>query len=161
MGALTRAPDKRYWIITLPDGQTFTGKTRKLAAHAAFAAVLYQKTQELETQIQRNRSFRRPSRDLTEEQAGKIYNILVEFAGATPLKRNLFIWSHTEPNGSFEYRFCGYLGFGGKFWNQRDALFVSQYYEHSRSETNYIVAKTNLELEKLYLEEWPVTTPQG
>lgn len=55
---------------------------------------------------------------LTEEVCGKIYDILVKYAGADEREDSKaeFIFSHTRKDyPSTEFRFCGDLGFGGKF----------------------------------------------
>lgn len=56
----------------------------------------------------------------------KAYDILVEHAGAKWFDKYDFVSLETmvETFPSKEYRFCGNLGFGGKFWNN-DSLYVS------------------------------------
>jgi hypothetical protein len=58
---------------------------------------------------------------LTEEFANKVYDILVDEAGAREDERNEFIYHHCiDEFGCQEWRFRGKLGFGGKYkstWN--------------------------------------------
>ena len=50
---------------------------------------------------------------ITKEKAGKVYDLLV---GAYEPDRDNFIYHHTESkDGCSEWRFCGKLGFGGKY----------------------------------------------
>lgn len=58
---------------------------------------------------------------MTEDQAGAVYDILVEHCEASegPLARESFVIAMTGDSPPDEYRFCGALGFGGKFWRRR------------------------------------------
>ena len=74
---------------------------------------------------------------LTEDRANKIYDVLVDLAGANsrPSDRADFIWAHcTCEYGCMEYRFDGHFGFGGKYRSQRNGI---SYY--SETETNEMV----------------------
>lgn len=69
---------------------------------------------------------------LTPRQATKIWNVLFAYAGASGSgqARNDFINSLCDPTANVsEYRFQGFLGFGGKFWNCNDKWSVSCYRE--------------------------------
>lgn len=46
----------------------------------------------------------------------KIFDILVEECGAAESLRSNFVMEHESKDWPTEYRFCGKLGFGGKFW---------------------------------------------
>lgn len=58
---------------------------------------------------------------LSEEKANKVYDLLVSIGGATENDRDDFVYHHcTSEYGCCEWRFCGKLGFGGKYrstWN--------------------------------------------
>jgi hypothetical protein len=83
-----------------------------------------------------------------------IYDILVEEAGANPNDREDFVLTYTRKEyPTTEYRFCGSLGFGGKFWrNQRFGLcpfYVSCYPEDNTRERKVIIEHTNKALAAL------------
>lgn len=52
---------------------------------------------------------------LDAETASRIWDVLVEECGASEQGREDFIRS-VGTHGLTEYRFCGWLGFGGKVW---------------------------------------------
>lgn len=96
----------------------------------------------------------------TEQQLEKIYDILTELAGArthvVTIDGKTFCWekldfvqSHLEKNTT-EYRFCGYLGFGGKY--RVNTNTVTYYSEDETAERIAITKTTNKELKKI-LEE--------
>lgn len=97
---------------------------------------------------------------MTEEQANKIYDILVEECRASdhPDQRRAFVHHLTEylvpenPASSmcFEYRFCGALGFGGKFWVNSGRLYVSCYSEDESPARKAMIARANQRLMPLY-----------
>ncbi len=60
----------------------------------------------------------------------KVWDILVEHAGAKERDRDTFVGASLETNyfrRLIEYRFCGTLGFGGKLWRSDGRLYVSCY----------------------------------
>ena len=67
---------------------------------------------------------------LNEKQANAIYDILVEECGAPEeaYDREYFVRHQTTDEIS-EWRFQGNLGFGGKFWNCNNRLYVNCYRE--------------------------------
>lgn len=76
----------------------------------------------------------------------KVYDILIE-AGADDLDRNTFVHDHTiEYNNKLcrEWRFCGKLGFGGKYW-RRDNV-VSCYSENLTPEREKLIKEINAKL---------------
>lgn len=63
-------------------------------------------------------------RNMTEEFAHKVYDVLVEECGARDddsLDRDDFVYYQSRDTDFtiYEYRFMGALGFGGKFWTTR------------------------------------------
>lgn len=82
---------------------------------------------------------------LTKEAADQIYTILVEEAGALERGRSDFTHYQTH-NHCDEWRFCGLLGFGGKFWRAQDRWYVTCYLEDETVERKAIVERTNKRL---------------
>ena len=81
------------------------------------------------------------------ELANKIFDILVADAGAQEQDRHSFI--HAQCKDEYkcrEFRFCGDLGFGGKFWVNNDRLYVSCYPEDMTKKRGDIVEKVNAKL---------------
>ncbi len=73
-----------------------------------------------------------------------IFNILVKHAGASEDLRESFLYNW----GTSEFRFCGKLGPGGKFWNDGGGFRVDCYKEDETPERLAIMEKVN----KLLLE---------
>lgn len=106
--------------------------------------------------------------DLEREYFGKIYDVLILHAGASSRKRedkgNIIDWEKENFISSHlsisefskdtyvckEWRFCGLLGFGGKYWSGRNK--VDCYREDENKETLKIIEITNEELKKVYEE---------
>lgn len=86
----------------------------------------------------------------TREAAGKIWDILVECAGAYDSKRERDSFIHYQLKGCTEYRFGGKLGFGGKFWNNASMWYVNCYKEDLTPELEKIIEDTNTRLKALY-----------
>jgi hypothetical protein len=87
---------------------------------------------------------------MTAERANEIYNILVEFGGAPESERDPFVYSYMMGDLD-EWRFCGKLGFGGKYWNKRNA--VSCYPEDETPQRIELINKINeiLTLQSLFI----------
>lgn len=84
----------------------------------------------------------------TIEQANKVYDVLEEFTGANPDWRDDFVYNHTEADYMCnEWRFCGNLGFGGKYWSQTND--VTCYPEDMDIERETIIKLTNKNLKKV------------
>lgn len=82
------------------------------------------------------------------ERANRIYDLLVSIGGASESERFDFIYHHTESEyGCSEWRFCGHLGFGGKYWCKYNS--VSCYREDETSERTKIMNFLNEELSKI------------
>lgn len=62
---------------------------------------------------------------MNEKKANAIYDILVQECGAREDERPSFLFHQTAEQVS-EWRFCGKLGFGGKFWRQGGSLFTKE-----------------------------------
>lgn len=87
---------------------------------------------------------------LTVEQAERVYNILVEHAGASPdPDERLAFTSLQVVEHVPEYRFIGGLGFGGKFWIDSDRWFVTCYREDETPARLAMIETTNQALADL------------
>lgn len=94
---------------------------------------------------------------ITPEQADAVYSILMEHAGerdnSTGDSRRIFVHHVTHATyPADEYRFCGSLGFGGKFRNNgnRDTPYVDYYGEDRNPERDAMVERTNAALAELF-----------
>jgi hypothetical protein len=85
---------------------------------------------------------------LSPEMAEKVYDILVDVCGASETMRNSFVTQQTTELVS-EWRFCGTLGFGGKFWNCNDKLYVNCYREDETPKIRETIEQANEQLSKL------------
>jgi hypothetical protein len=85
---------------------------------------------------------------MTEKTANKIYDILVEHAGASESMRQTFVYDHTNPKLKrflrvTEWRFQGKLGFGGKLWIDGNRIYIDCYQEDEDKEKLDIIKKVN------------------
>jgi len=89
---------------------------------------------------------------LSDEQWNEVYDILVIVCGAPehPFDRRTFV---SSGNDITEWRFCGSLGFGGKFWNNNGRLYVSCYREDETPEKLRAIDRANEKLEKFYRKD--------
>lgn len=80
---------------------------------------------------------------MKKEQANAVYDILVSSAGAREgYDRESFVYSLMSGTVT-EYRFCGALGFGGKFWSDRGKFYVNCYGEDMTDERRDMINTTN------------------
>lgn len=84
---------------------------------------------------------------ITEEQANAIYDMLMEECGATEYWREDFVSSEVE--GCREFRFQGDLGFGGKFRNNGNGVYVDCYREDVTPETKIMIKSANARLREM------------
>jgi len=97
--------------------------------------------------IQHKEVFRYQQTPMTKTLANKIYDILVDIGGAPERDREYFLYHHTSNEPCGEWRFCGKLGFGGKF--RSDSNRVDCYQEDMTPERMVIISEINNELSKL------------
>lgn len=88
---------------------------------------------------------------LTDEYAGRIYDILVEYCGALESERPDFIYVQTTEL-MVEWRFRGLLGSGGKFYRNAGVWYVQCYPEDATEERWSIINRVNLKLLDLHQE---------
>ena len=85
------------------------------------------------------------------DNSDKIYDILIEECGATEdLRENFRIV--LQANHCGEFRFCGALGFGGKFYNNFFEWRVGYYSEDRGRDRDKMVKEANKKLEALRLQ---------
>jgi hypothetical protein len=83
---------------------------------------------------------------------GRVYDVLVAHAGASrdEDERFAFIFEYSGQKPTGQYRFCGKLGFGGKFY--WPGFCVGCYPEDRTAEREAAVEATNLALKSLGVE---------
>lgn len=89
---------------------------------------------------------------LSEKEANAVYDVLVSLGGADEHMRDSFVSSHIVENDflhncCLEWRFCGWLGFGGKYWSRRN--IVDCYREDETPERLKLIDSINKELAKI------------
>lgn len=85
---------------------------------------------------------------MTAEQFSSVYDALVTIGGADESMRDNFIHHHTnEEYPCTEWRFCGHLGFGGKYRSRTNK--VDCYSEDETPTRAVIMANLNRALAKL------------
>ena len=82
------------------------------------------------------------------KEPNQVYDVLTGLLGAPERERASFIcwWGGLRDK---EYRFCGRLGFGGKFWRTSDAWYVSCYRENESPERIALIEEANDSLKRL------------
>lgn len=85
---------------------------------------------------------------LTDEQANAIFDILVQECGAREEIREDFVCNQIVEHIS-EWRFCGKLGFGGKFWRNDGRLYVNCYREDETPAIRKMIEAANKRLKAL------------
>ena len=89
---------------------------------------------------------------IDEDRAKEIWRILVDTCGAYEnrdrgIEEMCFIAAATTMrHRATEFRFCGKLGFGGKFWVNADKWYVSCYREDETPERLDIIAEADRQL---------------
>lgn len=92
---------------------------------------------------------------LGRDDAEQIYTILIDTCAAPVSLRADFLAHHTDPQppaGPSEFRFCGALGFGGKFRvdpHHPAGWYVDQYPEDVTGRTLAMVDSANRQLAEL------------
>ena len=86
---------------------------------------------------------------MDKERANKIYDVLVELGGASERDRDSFVYHHTKEESEMpsEWRFGGKLGFGGKYWSERN--WVTCYSEDEIWVEVGLIEKINERLSKI------------
>ena len=86
---------------------------------------------------------------ISPEKAQKIYDLLVSIGGASERMMDSFIYHHCESKeGCDEWRFQGKLGFGGKYYSERNV--VDCYTEDRNPTTIAIINELNDKLSDIY-----------
>lgn len=92
---------------------------------------------------------------MTGEAAHRVYKLLMVLCDAPPSLLDSFVSNQTEEFPCPEFRFQGSLGFGGKFYCERDRWRVDCYREDKIPVRREAIAATNEALEQLYKEYGP------
>lgn len=82
---------------------------------------------------------------MNKNKANAIYCILVQECGALEKQRDHFVYCQTTEE-VIEWRFCGNLGFGGKFWRNSGRLYVNCYREDETPEIQKMIEAANKRL---------------
>jgi hypothetical protein len=90
-------------------------------------------------------------KEITDQQADAIYDILVQECGALEDGRLSFVSNQTT-DFIGEWRFCGKLGFGGKFWRNNGRMYVSCYHEDLTKERVAMITAANDRLAALVIQ---------
>ena len=77
----------------------------------------------------------------------QVFDLLVKHGGAHESMRSDFVFNHTSANPCGEYRFQGSLGFGGKYYSDKNR--VSCYSEDQNPKRLAAIQTLNSELAKL------------
>jgi hypothetical protein len=88
----------------------------------------------------------RPASHLSERDAHRVYDLLVEYVSADEDDRLAFVRYLTEPAGmgNHEWRFMGSLGFGGKLrFNPWRGAYIDCYPEDRTAERDAAIAMVN------------------
>ena len=105
-------------------------------------------------------------RSLTPAEAGTIYDVLTELAGAVDDKweKHSFVAYVSKANSSqifVEWRFCGSLGFGGKLYFDGYRIpRIGCYREHETPARLATIAQVNACFAEMFAALAP-TTPEG
>ncbi len=160
-----RRKDKEWHALLSTRTRASLGpyRTRALAAKAWLACVLEPRAEAHEGVIVgawRRSPIRRSDLRLTVPQAHQVYEILIEYGGATPHGQPDFRYAmvHAEIPCQ-EYRFGGVLGFGGKFHNEDNRFRVSAYAEHTGPEERILMARANAALHTCFLAFFATPSP--
>lgn len=80
-----------------------------------------------------------------------IYEILVEECGAAPANQwqSSFVDWFEKGSDPDEWRFSGWLGFGGKFWHNRGKLYVNCYREDETPDRLDMIERANARINAL------------
>lgn len=89
-------------------------------------------------------------KNMTKERANEIYDILVQECRAPDEEhdRTYFVLTQTKEKIT-EWRFCGALGFGGKFWRNCGKIYVTCYLEDETPERKAMIEAANKRLAAL------------
>ena len=87
---------------------------------------------------------------MSKESANAIYDLLVKMGDAPKTYQEHFVLHFTSEEPPREWRFQGSLGFGGKFYVDRDRWRVGCYREDDTPERLRTIEEMNKALERLY-----------
>lgn len=153
---VVRSSDGGGWVAVGGSKASPLGvfKTREMAARAYLDWSFTPETIELKSRYLYN-WMDNPRRNvhMTEEEAQKVWDILVEECDAGSRGREQFVATVTKGETPCrEYRFQGALGFGGKLYMEPRRWSVGYYSEDESAYRNLCEARANARLHDLFLE---------
>ncbi len=86
---------------------------------------------------------------MTEYYANIVWDLLVRYAKANETQRNDFVYFMKATYRPTEYRFMGYLGFGGKIYLDKHKWGIGYYQEDASAHRDNLVININKKLEIL------------
>lgn len=165
--AVLKTPEGWTTAAMLGDDPVEPQKTRKAAVRALLTRQWNRYAEALEEELPYERYYENydrgeANRRMSPDLSNQIFDILVAECGAQESGRDSFLASMSmdvrdENYRSNEHRFGGWLGFGGKFWNERNRFRVSAYDEDTNPRTRLMMARANKKLQDLYQQTWPYT----
>ena len=79
---------------------------------------------------------------------GLVYDVLIDLAGAPHAEKENFVYSHIKIDAIVEeWRFGGYLGFGGKYWSEKNS--VNCYQENETPKIIKLIEEINKRLDEI------------
>ena len=137
----------------------YFGKTRKAAVTTHLWAKWETEALALEevNNLARSNNAFRPDLLIPEEIANQIFDVMRDLNGIGDANWNRGSFTTSVDREVVrEYRFGGWLGFGGKFWNEERGFSVST--GNSDSFTRLVAARINEALQDIYIEHYPNRT---
>lgn len=86
---------------------------------------------------------------MTDSFYNACYTILVDHLRAAEADRHWFVQVFANNPNTFEWRFCGILGFGGKFWRNDGRHYVTYYREDHTPKLDQVLDRVNALIEAL------------
>jgi hypothetical protein len=87
---------------------------------------------------------------VTPDEASLIFDALVDTCGARESRREDFIHYLSQDQKNHEYRFQGFLGFGGKLYHQWDELWVGCYPEDMDKVKQSMIHEAHTRIEEIF-----------
>jgi hypothetical protein len=99
---------------------------------------------------------------VSEQLYRQCWAILVQHAGARAEDIDQFLQACEQiqdrsSGDCLEYRFCGVLGFGGKFWRYQNRLYITCYPEDETEKRRGVIQKVNQLLEAIRAESTKIS----
>lgn len=141
----------KRWVAPVPAGNEPEFKTRAEAVRDFIERQHWDPAYEaMLEELQNSPYWLTHNPAMTQGQAREVYDVLVEEAGADSREHTKESFARQQAEDHLaEYRFCGLLGFGGKFWRYNGLWYVNCYRENLDGEAKDIITRTNQRLMEL------------